>query len=74
MKAKEVLKALVKAGMIEKCEIATGKQIKRIILTRDETLISSKKTYLYSFKDLVYVESSAIVTTLEYQTIYLYEI
>lgn len=74
MKAKEVLKALVKLGKIEGCDIATGKRIKRIIVTHDESSISPKKIYLYSFKDLVYVEASAVVTTLEDQTIYLYEI
>nr|DAP23629.1 MAG TPA: hypothetical protein [Bacteriophage sp.] len=74
MKAKDILIALDRAGMIKNCSIASGRQIKVVTDCIKEGLIYPQKTYLYSFQEISYIEHSAIIITLDNEKVYLYEI
>lgn len=73
MKAKDVLKAIAKVGMVN-FDIYTGNSIKEVVSEVLSGKISNKKEYVYSFEDLVYVSPSAVITTTCNNRIFLYEI
>lgn len=74
MEAKEILKALNKAGMIEKGEICMGKNIRNVLQTIESGHINGQKEYLYIYKDLVYIVPSAVAYTRYGNKVYIYEI
>lgn len=71
MKAKSVLRALSKSGIID---ISTGKQINKIVKSIETGVISSRKEYLFSFKENPYLTPSAVIVNLADNIVYLYEI
>ena len=74
MKAKEILIALSKAGMIEKGDICTGKSLIKAIQITESGHINSQKEYLYTFEEIAYIEPSVIAYTRESDKIFIYEI
>lgn len=74
MEAKEMLKALSKAGMIEKGEVCKGGMIKSALSTIESGHINSQKECLYTFKEIVYIKPSAVAYTKYGEKIYVYEI
>lgn len=74
MEAKEILKALSKAGMIEKGEVCKGGMIKSALSKIESGHINSQKECLYTYKDLVYIVPSAIAYTRFGEKVYIYEI
>lgn len=74
MKARNILTALVKDGIIKRSFIDIGKQIMQIVDCIDEGLVHPEKTYLCLFDKISDIEHSAIVITEDREEIYLYEI
>lgn len=73
MKAKDILKALVKSGMVD-FSIGTGETIKKAINTVLDGDMKNKKEYLYSFKDIGYINYDVKCLTIANEIVYLYEI
>lgn len=74
MKARNVLMALDKAGMIKRSSIASGKHLKANAARILEGTICPQKSYLYSFEGISYIGHSALIITNASEKIYLYEI
>lgn len=74
MEAKEILKALIKAGMVEKGDICRGVLLKETIQIKESGRINNQKEYLYTFEEIVYIEPSAIAYTHGSDKIFIYEI
>lgn len=74
MEAKEILKALSKAGMVEKGDICMGKSLKKAMQIIEIGRINSQKEYLYTFEEIAYIKPSAIAYTHDSDKIFIYEI
>ena len=73
MKAKDILKAMVKSGMAN-VSIYTGKVIKESNSEVISGKIVNKKEYIYSFDEIVYVNPSIVILTTHGEKAFLYEI
>ena len=74
MEAKEILKALSKAGMIKKGDIYMGKSLRKAIQIIEIGRINGQKEYLYTFEEIGYIEPSAIAYTRASDKVFIYEI
>lgn len=71
MKAKELIKCIIKSGMISG-DIVTKEKVSDF-KTVSGKLISGKE-YFYTFKKVGYIEPSAIMQTTCLEIVYLYQI
>lgn len=74
MEAKEILKALSKAGMVEKGGICMGKSLRKTMQIIEIGRINSRKEYLYTFEEIAYIAPSAIAYTCNSDKVFIYEI